>query len=695
MNTSMPSRPVFGQPVPPPYRAPPRLPYPQQQQQGTPAYSKFNVSEPNVAASNPNNMSVSSMTNGAPTSGYDRHTINHEHSQRVQHGLRNMLGPGPKHATLDSQGQNAALQHLRSNGLQPQMDSGNQNGNSSDAFASPDALRDTANRLFTRNQNDRASFGGVATNGISPQGGPQQRPAMNQQQQQQQHLQQQQVGGGPSRYSTPRTPQMTSLPMDSNSAKRLSYTNQSFRKALAQEQQQQGKVPPQVPPKPFSRSTSRERLKDEIPNDSNAAANALDDELRNILSGGRGGGFGTSSGTPPLPAMSPLDGAILAHQQHPTYNNSRQQQQSADTNGGLNHRPDLLGDAEPENANKMRSHNASGKGLLPPGAALDLERVLAVTGGGDTSATDDENDDDDEQASTTIDMGDAASIRKQLDGLENMYSEVLKLLGLRKYGRQPNGVESRTGGFHGRRSKMYGSMSSLPSVSSIGSRHLFKGERRNHHKTDKARSAERSANGGTASSSGSRDRNHNKRFQRLESHVVTLARSVAHLSSEMRSQHLIVQEMEALRSEVDQLRAVQQQQRQTLDPEQFFHLAHGGGTSSNPNFPVTGIVSPLQANRVKKLTKFFGDEPPLLRLFLKNLGYEKYAAIFEEAKIGLLELPYLAEERLEKLGIPLGPRMRIMQECRVAAAATQGPLVAPQALHQHQADAPNYNVYIL
>lgn len=33
----------------------------------------------------------------------------------------------------------------------------------------------------------------------------------------------------------------------------------------------------------------------------------------------------------------------------------------------------------------------------------------------------------------------------------------------------------------------------------------------------------------------------NKRFQRLESHVVTLARSVAHLSSEMRTQHLMIQ----------------------------------------------------------------------------------------------------------------------------------------------------------
>lgn len=26
--------------------------------------------------------------------------------------------------------------------------------------------------------------------------------------------------------------------------------------------------------------------------------------------------------------------------------------------------------------------------------------------------------------------------------------------------------------------------------------------------------------------------------------------------------------------------------------------------------------------RVKKLTKFFGDDPPLLRLFLRKLGYE-------------------------------------------------------------------------
>lgn len=37
-----------------------------------------------------------------------------------------------------------------------------------------------------------------------------------------------------------------------------------------------------------------------------------------------------------------------------------------------------------------------------------------------------------------------------------------------------------------------------------------------------------------------------------------------------------------------------------------------------------GVDASSLANpsRVKKLTKFFGDEPPLLRMFLKKLGYE-------------------------------------------------------------------------
>jgi len=69
--------------------------------------------------------------------------------------------------------------------------------------------------------------------------------------------------------------------------------------------------------------------------------------------------------------------------------------------------------------------------------------------------------------------------------------------------------------------------------------------------------------------------------------------------------------------------------------------------------------------RVRKLTKFFGDEPPLVRIFLKKLGYEKYASAFEQERIGIMELPYLTEERLNKMGIPMGPRLRILQEAQL------------------------------
>ena len=61
---------------------------------------------------------------------------------------------------------------------------------------------------------------------------------------------------------------------------------------------------------------------------------------------------------------------------------------------------------------------------MTPGA-LDIEKMMAAAG---TDVTTDDYDD-------VTDVGDAAAIRRQLDGLETMYSEVLKLLGLRKFGR--------------------------------------------------------------------------------------------------------------------------------------------------------------------------------------------------------------------------------------------------------------------
>ncbi|KAA0203456.1 hypothetical protein HAZT_HAZT003824 [Hyalella azteca] len=153
-----------------------------------------------------------------------------------------------------------------------------------------------------------------------------------------------------------------------------------------------------------------------------------------------------------------------------------------------------------------------------------------------------------------------------------------------------------------------------------------------------------------------------RRFQRLESHVVTLARSVAHLSAEMRSQNAIFQEMESIRNDITALRTSGIPQNHIATNP----VRNGAIHNSKNNWDIfkTGGPGLNNPNRVKKLTQFFGDEPPLVRLFLRKLGYEKYAPVFEQEKIGMLELPYLDEDRLLKLGIPLGPRVRILQEAQ-------------------------------
>ncbi|XP_048483230.1 uncharacterized protein LOC105385269 isoform X3 [Plutella xylostella] len=221
--------------------------------------------------------------------------------------------------------------------------------------------------------------------------------------------------------------------------------------------------------------------------------------------------------------------------------------------------------------------------------------------------------------------GDARAIRRQLRGLETMYAEVLQLLGVRKPQSLPKhpAWESRLSS-----KRRYGSMSSLPS-SSVSSRPRDKRRSEHRKKSDM--------------------KGINKRFQRLESHVVTLARSVAHLSSEMRTQHLVMQEMDNIRAEIQALRHMYKSQ-------QYIRAGHPRGADP------AALGDP---ERVKRLTKFFGDEPPLMRLFLKKLGYEKYAGLLEKEKVGAAELPYVGEDRLRALGVPLGPRMRILKEAGV------------------------------
>ena len=44
---------------------------------------------------------------------------------------------------------------------------------------------------------------------------------------------------------------------------------------------------------------------------------------------------------------------------------------------------------------------------------------------------------------------------------------------------------------------------------------------------------------------------------------------------------------------------------------------------------------------------------------------QQYLANFQSESISILELPYMNEDRLEKIGIPMGPRQRILQEAQM------------------------------
>ena len=51
---------------------------------------------------------------------------------------------------------------------------------------------------------------------------------------------------------------------------------------------------------------------------------------------------------------------------------------------------------------------------------------------------------------------------------------------------------------------------------------------------------------------------------------------------------------------------------------------------------------------------------PLILYFFQ----QRFADNFEAEQVGILEMAYMTEERLQSLGIPLGPRLRIMEEVK-------------------------------
>lgn len=389
----------------------------------------------------------------------------------------------------------------------------------------------------------------------------------------------------------------------------------------------------------FDKFLSPDRLHTNIQQNDAEWVDIVEGELRNILKLKNQDETVTnstisesiSSMTPPLPPLSPGEQSspIMSRHNSTTHNQNRQQYDNNSNTDSV--QTEVLNKWYPSSNQKHKGHRKVMQNSMiikqRQNFGLDTTDITSTT----TRSMDLESIlDIHSESDGDLSSYGAQTIRKQLEGLEGMYTEVLKLLGVKKNVLRYQPSDPR---FSKRR---YGSVSSLQ-TSSVSSRPI-RDKRRSHEDRKKVRDI----------------KSINKRFQRLESHVVTLARSVAHLSSEMRTQHLMIQEMENIRTELSTLRT----------HTNMLNIRSQSATRSAPN--LRQLPTLANPTRVKKLTNFFGDEPPLLRLFLRNMGYEKYATSFEKESIGMIELPYMSEERLQKMGIPLGPRLRIMEEAQIS-----------------------------
>lgn len=119
-------------------------------------------------------------------------------------------------------------------------------------------------------------------------------------------------------------------------------------------------------------------------------------------------------------------------------------------------------------------------------------------------------------------------------------------------------------------------------------------------------------------------------MKRLEGHVITLSKSVAQLTSELRANQNLNLELQYLRKEVEQLRkSVSFNLMISDDLNNNLNKTTGntnGGTlprkSTTAQQPTVGQAANGKNGLMSGLKRFFGDEQHQVRQFLKSLGYE-------------------------------------------------------------------------
>ncbi|XP_062925009.1 uncharacterized protein LOC134357276 isoform X2 [Mobula hypostoma] len=133
-----------------------------------------------------------------------------------------------------------------------------------------------------------------------------------------------------------------------------------------------------------------------------------------------------------------------------------------------------------------------------------------------------------------------------------------------------------------------------------------------------------------------------RKFAHLEAHILLLVRNIAQLTEEIGSQNALIQKVLSFQLEIKKT-------QQACNEE----VGDQHGLSMKQDSP-----------NVSECSLYCGERPSIMTMFLKKLGYEHFAPLFENAGISLAELPYLDENNLQKLGIPTEARIHILQEVR-------------------------------
>lgn len=158
------------------------------------------------------------------------------------------------------------------------------------------------------------------------------------------------------------------------------------------------------------------------------------------------------------------------------------------------------------------------------------------------------------RSSTSITAREANRIRRQIEDLEKMYQEILKLIEADRTGQ---GINGGSGGIDSWQTKSSTGIQSSTTVSSFTS--SIKNDQFN---TNAYNNNNLNRNNNNHHHSPKNDKyltkhdykQTNYRFNRLENHVINLAKTVAHISSEVQSIKSIEEELYSLRKDFHDLR---------------------------------------------------------------------------------------------------------------------------------------------